>query len=143
MAHEVDGEGNVRVFTFTVTYHNGKMRQTTCEGFTDVAVGWDWARARVSDFRDLDAKNRADISWDDAWVPEAEVDEYIAHVPKNKIEFIKAQSEVRRTPIKDPHRLNVLLDGETMTRLKKRALELDTTAAEIIRDLIERYLDRP
>ena len=53
---------------------------------------------------------------------------------------VKKQSEIRQNPIEDPHRIGVILDGETAKKLKMRALEMDTTAAEIIRALVTQYL---
>lgn len=69
MAYELDGNGKIHVFAFTVTFNDdagSDGSSTRC--FTDYAAGWDWARQEGRDWADIDAANRYDVAIDDAWV---------------------------------------------------------------------------
>ena len=69
MSYEVDGKGNIRVFTFTLVYldddgENGSTRRC----FTDYTQGWDWARREGMEYESLDDENRYGVEIDSDWV---------------------------------------------------------------------------
>lgn len=68
MSHEIDGLGNVKIFTFS--YGDIKKR------FTDYATGWDWARKIKRDCPDDDIT----IGWDYEWIQEKDVERYIEEI---------------------------------------------------------------
>lgn len=53
---------------------------------------------------------------------------------------MKTQSEIRMNPLKDPVRINVILEKEQLAQLKLKALYHNTTVNEILRSLIADYL---
>lgn len=76
--HEVDGEGNVKVFTFTVKpmYKEYEDLAGDCyweKKSTDYAECWDWAR-RVCDDLELQSDIKCVIQYDYDWIPEEEWD---------------------------------------------------------------------
>ena len=54
---------------------------------------------------------------------------------------VRKQAEIRVNPLKDPARINVVLERETVSRLKLAAVEMDTTTNEIVRALVDQFLD--
>lgn len=48
MTHEVDGQGNIKIFTFTVKYIDecNRFAEIT-RNFCDYTEGWNWARNEV------------------------------------------------------------------------------------------------
>lgn len=83
---EVDGNGNVKVFTFTVACfigdeENKDMRSS--KRFMDYAAGWDWARKSEQDVHDNDPDfgtsdaYTCKISWDYDWIDEDSVEDFI------------------------------------------------------------------
>lgn len=69
MAHEVDGQGDIKIHSFTVVYLDdcGEVgEQTQC--FTDYTRGWDWVRRCGADWEGIDARNRWEVDIDSDWV---------------------------------------------------------------------------
>lgn len=71
MAHEIDGNGSVKIFTFTVTYSDG---ETTQKRFTDYADAWAWARQVGSEWEGVDAANTYSVDFDYEWIPEEDLE---------------------------------------------------------------------
>ena len=53
----------------------------------------------------------------------------------------RKQSEIRVQSLKDPIRVSMMIEKETIARLKERAIALNTTYGEILRCLINEYLN--
>lgn len=56
------------------------------------------------------------------------------------LEF-RDNATIRKEPLEDPIKLNLVIDRSTAQRLKVKAAELDTTMNEILRVLVQRFLD--
>lgn len=54
---------------------------------------------------------------------------------------IRTQSEIRVNPLQDAAKINLVIERETLSRLKVAAVDLDTTVNEIIRALVDDFLD--
>jgi hypothetical protein len=54
---------------------------------------------------------------------------------------VKKQSQIRLTPLRDPVRLNVVMERDALRRLKSAAVDMDTTASEIVRSLVDGFLN--
>lgn len=76
--YEVDGKGNVKVWTFVVTDGENDWHHA----FTDYAEGCDWARQVERDIHDYCADDDVEVRWDCdyEWIPDDEVSEYKEHV---------------------------------------------------------------
>lgn len=53
---------------------------------------------------------------------------------------MKTQSEVRVNPLKDPVRINLILEREQLDMLKQKAALHNTTVNEVLRTLAAEYL---
>lgn len=53
---------------------------------------------------------------------------------------MKTQSEIRISPLKDPCRINLILEKEQLAALKSKAAFYNTTVNELIRSLITEYI---
>jgi hypothetical protein len=69
MAYEVNRDGDVKVFTFTVhfldTYPSTDERIS--EKFVDYTEGWNWARQIGEYWASLDSANYYEVLWDYTW----------------------------------------------------------------------------
>ena len=54
----------------------------------------------------------------------------------------KDQSIIRRTPIENPARLNILVEKVDADKLKLAAIRLNTTYSEIIRTLVHKFVTK-
>lgn len=54
---------------------------------------------------------------------------------------IRKNSQLRNDPLEDPIRVQIIVPKETLELLKQKAQELETTYSEIIRALINDYLN--
>lgn len=54
---------------------------------------------------------------------------------------IRKNSQLRNDPLEDPIRVQVIVPKETLELLKQKAQELETTYSEMIRALINDYLN--
>lgn len=54
---------------------------------------------------------------------------------------IRKNSELRTNPLNNPVKIHLTIEKDSLAALKKKALELGTTYSEIIRALIEEYLE--
>lgn len=61
----LDGQGNIQIYTFKVSYDVG---EPITKQFVDHTDGWNWARAMKADWEGIDAENKADISYDWDWM---------------------------------------------------------------------------
>lgn len=52
----------------------------------------------------------------------------------------RKQAEIRKQPLDNPQKWNVVFDKAELAKLKAAALSLDTTAGEIVRVLVSNYL---
>lgn len=83
MAHEVDGNGNIKVFTFCVTarYSNGDVDSSTTFQTVDYVDGWNTARRLKSEMEGADPdygtddENDVSISIEWEWVNQDEWEE--------------------------------------------------------------------
>lgn len=53
----------------------------------------------------------------------------------------KKQSEVRQSPLQDAVRVNLVLEKKVVTALKMKAVTEETTVNEIIRVLVNNFLE--
>ena len=53
---------------------------------------------------------------------------------------MRSRREITTQPLKEPVRINVVLEKETLKQLKEKALYSETTVNEIVRSLIADYL---
>ena len=85
MAHEIDGQGNIKVFTITVTYTdiNDTCSETTQKRFTDYADAWSWAKQTGAEWMDIDDLNNFRVEFDYEWIPEEEVEAYISEISED------------------------------------------------------------
>lgn len=77
MAYEIDGNGRIKVFSFTVSYtdsESGRFGQTT-RNFTDYTVGWSWAREEGVGWEGCDINNSYNVTWDYDWITPEELEE--------------------------------------------------------------------
>lgn len=56
------------------------------------------------------------------------------------LEF-RDNATIRKEPLEDPVRLNLVIDKRLAQKLKLKAVELDTTVNEILRVLVQKFLD--
>lgn len=77
MAHEIDGQGNIKVFTFFVLYDLGEESKRR---FVDYADGWNWARGIVGEYETQSDDHSARIHWDYDWIAESDVEDYISEI---------------------------------------------------------------
>lgn len=54
---------------------------------------------------------------------------------------IRKNSQLRNDPLKEPIRVQIIVPKETLELLKQKAQELETTYSEIIRALMNDYLN--
>ena len=54
---------------------------------------------------------------------------------------IRKNSQLRNDPLEEPIRVQIIVPKETLELLKQKAQELETTYSEIIRALINDYLN--
>ena len=54
----------------------------------------------------------------------------------------RKQAEIRKQPLDNPQKWNVVFDRAELARLKAAAISLDTTAGEIVRVLVRDYLKK-
>lgn len=54
----------------------------------------------------------------------------------------RTQSQLRIMPLNEPARVNIVIEKVDLDALKRAALELDTTSAEIIRVLIHEFVTK-
>ena len=55
---------------------------------------------------------------------------------------MRSRREITTNPLKEPVRINVVLEKEDLSQLKMKALYNETTVNEIVRSLIADYLQR-
>lgn len=55
---------------------------------------------------------------------------------------MKTQSEIRINPLKEPTRINLILEKDQLAALKSKAAFYDTTVNEILRALITEYIKK-
>ena len=80
-SYELDGEGNVKVFTFSVTAFyrdNDEIYNPDGGGpflfrTTDYLSGWNWARQICREVEDADIRCVIDYCYD--WIPEGEMED--------------------------------------------------------------------
>lgn len=71
MAHEIDGNGNIRIHTFSVKcFLHGDLESETKYAFSDYTDGWNWAR-RIEDAIE---SSDPDFGTDDAYTIDIDVD---------------------------------------------------------------------
>ena len=83
---EVDGNGNTKVFTFTVRCFQNDDEWTSmrCDKrFVDYTDGWNWARQHEQEVYDNDPDAGTEdafvckIDYDYEWIPDGQVEEYL------------------------------------------------------------------
>jgi len=69
MAYEVNRDGDVKVFNFTVHFldTNSTTDERTSEQFVDYNDGWNWARKIGEYWASLDHTNYYEVLWDYTW----------------------------------------------------------------------------
>lgn len=74
MAHEIDGHGNIRIFTFTVYLSDDTDSSDNCTSFrtSDYVEGWNRARQLGADWEGIYDKNTYSVGWDSEWMSEDE-----------------------------------------------------------------------
>ena len=71
MAHEVDGNGNILIHTFSVKcFLHGDLESETKHAFSDYTDGWNWARMIENEIESADP----DFGTDDAYTIDIDVD---------------------------------------------------------------------
>ena len=83
---EVDENGNVKVFTFTVRCFQNDDEWTSMRSdkrFVDYTDGWNWARQYEQEVHNIDADISNEhpfeckIDYDYEWIPDGQVEEYL------------------------------------------------------------------
>ena len=74
MAHEIDGLGNIRIFTFTVCFSDGSSTSDSSTSFrtSDYVDGWNRARQLGADWEGIYNDNTYSVEIDDEWISEDE-----------------------------------------------------------------------
>lgn len=54
---------------------------------------------------------------------------------------IKTQSDIRVNPLKDKCRMSMILERESFDKLKEIAVNLNTTCNEIVRSLVDEFIN--
>lgn len=80
MSHEIDGNGNVKVWKFTVKcfYADGSLDCETVHYDTDYTDAWNWARSLIAEIEGNDPDYgtpdayKTDVEIDYEWQPEGE-----------------------------------------------------------------------
>lgn len=76
MAHEIDGNGNILIHAFTVTYTDTEhaVCETETRHFSDYTQGWSWARQAGCDWQGIDTHNTYNVDIQSDWISEKQWD---------------------------------------------------------------------
>ena len=74
MAYEVNRDGKVKVFTFTVHFSDTYpfTDERISEKFVDYTEGWNWARKVGESWVSLDTHNYYNVLYDYTWKPRSD-----------------------------------------------------------------------
>lgn len=61
-------------------------------------------------------------------------------IPYDGVWTMRSRREITTQPLKEPVRINVVLEKEILMQLKEKALYGETTVNEIVRSLVADYL---